>query len=985
MADLLATLQSALGDAYRIERELPAGGMSRLVVATDTSAFGRLVVVKVLPPEMVSPQSTARFKREVDVTAHLQHPHVLPVLGAGVREGLLYYIMPYVEGESLRGRLERGDRYPLAGALRLLREVADALAYANGRGVVHRDIKPENILLADGHALVADFGIARGAMSPLEGTLGTATGVSLGTLGYMAPEQLFPSGPVDNRVDIYSLGVVAYELLAGVPPFLATSATALAAAHLNEVPRPLTSVVPTIPAEVSDAVAKALSKDPNDRQQSAAELRDAFESALSILQTGSVLRVAPSPPARRVGRLVLGGALVAAVGVAAAVFLRSESAPVVDPNRVLVAPFNMPEGVDFTSWDGAELWSQTLLNVATRNLDGMGPLTTVDAATVSREWKGRSDAVNTRAHARDYNAGLAVYGDIVKGYGDTLIARAQLLDVASGKTIDSVSVRGPEGRPDQLAAALALGLVDALRAVRQITATPNAGLGSRSPPAVKAFAKGEGFYRNTQWDSALVHYERAFAIDSTFALAYRRAGRSLAWLRTSDDSLSRDYLQRAGALNRNLSPHDSLLLAADSLSASLPSLYGDPSWLPKVRRLFDVLNTAVRLYPSDPEVWFSRGDASYHYGYGPGVGIGDRQELSDFSRAIELNAAFAPAYEHAVELAFSLNLPDTARTYAELYLALNPQREDASTIRVVKQIAEYVASQSAAFDVYIDTVDANLLSSAWLTLRRWADPQETAVQIARVLVKRQHVDGVFPDPRLRLSLELAYRGHAEEAGTLLLQLGDLRNPIVVDYALIGAYPIAKADSMFRFWLDDYAARGSGAFPWWTLPWWNKQRDTATIERIVTMARRASPDTSDAQRRFGAYVSQSARGYLELAKGDSVAALRALRTLPDSLCVGCYQDRLETARLLAGAGELERAALLLDERPNRLLTPTEIPLAFERARVADALQKHSKARDAYSLVANAWSAADTFLRSIVAEATTGATPRPAAARSEDGAR
>ena len=985
VADLLETLQLALGDAYHIERELPAGGMSRLVVATDTSAFGRLVVVKVLPPELVSPQSTARFKREVDVTAHLQHPNILPVLGAGVREGLLYYIMPYVEGESLRRRLERGERYQVPAALRLLREVADALAYANGRGVVHRDIKPENILLADQHALVADFGIARGAMSPLEGTMGTATGVSLGTLGYMAPEQLFGGGPADARVDIYSLGVVAYEVLAGAPPFVATSAAALAAAHVQEVPRPLSAVAAGVPQMVSDAVAKALSKNPSDRQQSAGDLRDVFESALSLLQSGSVVQLRAMEPSRRFGRMALVGAAVLAVlGGAAVVFSKSDATPDVDLNRIIVVPFNLPEGARFTTWDGPDVWSRTMLDVATRNLDGMGPLTTVDAATVTRDWKGRADAESARALARDHRAGLVVYGDVLKGYGDTLIARAQLLDVSSGKTVDSVSVTGPEARPDLLASALALGLLDVLRGIRQITATPNAGLGSRLASAVKEFSKGEGFYRDTQWDSALVHYQSAIALDSTFALALRRAGQCVSWLRTNDDSLSRAYLRQAGALNRNLSLHDSLLITADSISSTLPYDYG-PVWLTQVRRLFELSNTAVRLYPSDPEVWFARGDAGVHHGYGPGVGIGERQELSDFSRAIELNRSFAPAYEHAVELSFSLNLPDSARKFAQQYLALNPKREDASTIKMVKQIADYVATQSAEFDFFIDTANAPLLASAWLTLRRWSDPQETALRIARALVKRNHSDGVFQDPRLRLSLQLAFRGHMVEGGQVVLQLGELRNSMLVDYALVGAFPAANADSLFRGWVDDYALRGKGGFPWWTLPWWNKQRDVASISRIQELARKNAQSTDPAARAISPYAMQAARGYLELARGDSAAALQTLRTLPDSMCVECYLDRLETARLLVHAGELERAALILDERPSRLLTPTEIPFALERARVAASLQRDEKARDAYALVANAWSKADTFLRAIVAEAQSGVSKLQPSARVENGGR
>ena len=807
MDDIVATLQSVLGDAYIIQRELPAGGMSRLVLATDTSAFGRSVVIKVLPPDMVSPQSTARFRREVDVTAHLQHPNILPVLGAGVREGLLYYIMPFVEGESLRRRLERGDRYSVIAGLRLLREIADAIAYANDQGVIHRDIKPENVLLAAEHALVADFGIARGALNPMAAGEGlTATGVSLGTLGYMAPEQLFGGAVPDARVDIYALGVLAYELLSGSSPFSAAGGVELARAHLQDIPKPLASVAPGVPQVVSDAVSKALEKQPENRWQSAAELRDVFESAISQLQTGAVARQSLPPPTQRRGlRGGLFAGAVALVVVAVGVFwIARPTAKGPDRDRILVVPFNLPEGGRFTSWDGADLWSQTMLSVVTRALDGVGPLKTVDAATVLRDWKGRGDAASARAEARDQDAGLAVYGEVIAAAGDSLMARAQVLDVASGKTIDTVNVIGEEARPDRLASMLALGILDVLRKVRTVTATPNAGLGSLSLPAVKAFARGEGYYRRSRWDSALVQYQQAIGIDSSFALAMRRAGQSVAWLRHSGDSLSRAYLRSAGQLNRSLGRHDSLLIAADSLSSTLPDDDSDPRWLPQARRLFEVLNTAVALYPSDAEVWYARGDAGYHYGFGPGVGIGDRQELSDFTRAIRLNRAFAPAYEHVIELAFALGQPDTARTYGEEYLALNSRREEASTIGLVLRIADYAIQQSAALDFLLDTANAQQMATAWRMLRRWPDEQETGVRIARALAKQRRADDpLFTDPRVRLSVQLAYRGHVAEAGALWWTLGDLRTPLAVDFALVGAFPRDSADLRFRGWLDDY--------------------------------------------------------------------------------------------------------------------------------------------------------------------------------------
>ena len=234
-------LQTALGDTYRIEQELTPGGMSRLFLATETS-LNRKVVVKLLPPEFTSEVSAARFKQEIELAAHLQHPHILPVLTAGARENLLYYIMPFVEGESLREQLNRLGKLSVVDAARLLYEVAGGLAYAHEQGVVHRDVKPENILLQQGHAVLTDFGVARALVEARTGERLTEAGLVVGTPGYMAPEQAAGEPHVDARADVYALAVVGYELFAGAPPFTGPSAQAVFAATMTETPKALTEV-----------------------------------------------------------------------------------------------------------------------------------------------------------------------------------------------------------------------------------------------------------------------------------------------------------------------------------------------------------------------------------------------------------------------------------------------------------------------------------------------------------------------------------------------------------------------------------------------------------------------------------------------------------------------------------------------------------------------------------------------------------------------
>jgi tetratricopeptide (TPR) repeat protein len=281
-----ARLQSSLGTQYRLERELGGGGMSRVFLAEE-SALGRKVVIKLLPPELAAVLSADRFQREVRLAAALQHPHIVPLLAAGSAGDILYYTMPFVEGESLRARLAREHELPVPEAVRLLREVVDALAYAHRQGIVHRDIKPDNILLSQHHAVVTDFGIAK-ALSAAggSGTL-TGTGMAVGTPTYMAPEQATGEAGVDHRADIYSLGALAYEMLAGEPPFRGATAQALIAAQLTRNAAPLTELRPAVPPELAVVIHRCLEKRPADRFQRAEELLAALEPFGAATPTGT--------------------------------------------------------------------------------------------------------------------------------------------------------------------------------------------------------------------------------------------------------------------------------------------------------------------------------------------------------------------------------------------------------------------------------------------------------------------------------------------------------------------------------------------------------------------------------------------------------------------------------------------------------------------------------------------------------------------------
>ena len=317
-AELRNQLQQTLGDAYRLERELGGGGMSRVFVAEELR-LDRRVVVKVLSPDLAQGLSAERFEREIRTVAGLQQANIVPVLTAGETDGLPFYTMPFVDGESLRAHLGRGP-LPIAGVVGILKDVSKALAYAHQRGVVHRDIKPDNVLLSGGTAVVTDFGIAKAisaARTSADGTTLTQVGTSIGTPAYMAPEQAAGDANIDSRADIYALGAMAYELLTGQPVFPNRTAQRMLAAHMAETPRPPAELRADVPVSLGDLVLKCLAKDPSDRPQSAGDVVRALDTITTGGEHSAPGGAALARPTRLRAALVVYAAAFVAVGILA--------------------------------------------------------------------------------------------------------------------------------------------------------------------------------------------------------------------------------------------------------------------------------------------------------------------------------------------------------------------------------------------------------------------------------------------------------------------------------------------------------------------------------------------------------------------------------------------------------------------------------------------------------------------------------------------
>jgi serine/threonine-protein kinase len=965
MAELSDRLQETLGSAFRIERELGGGGMSRVFLAQETR-LGRRVVIKVLPPELAAAISVDRFNREIQLSASLQHPHIVPLLTAGGSADVLYYTMPFVEGEALRTRLAREGELPVRDAVRILKDVADALAYAHARGIVHRDIKPDNVLLTGNHAVVADFGVAK-AVSQAKGDSGlTSVGVALGTPAYMAPEQAAGDPNIDYRADIYALGAMAYEMLTGRPPFTNLSPHQMLAAHITETVEPITDHRPTLPPALADLVMAALAKNPADRPQSAAEIQQQLEAMGT--PSGSVAITSPVATVRNVLRrprnrwLALGLTAVVLLAVGWAVF-RPRAGSALDTNRVAIAPFDVLGPADLA------LWREGLVDVLSRSLDGAGPLRTVSPTLVVRRWDGRADAASARALGNTTGARLVVYGQLLASGTDSVRLTATVLDAANGNSLGDTELRDASARIDRLADSLTVSVLRILSRTRAIGVVRGTPLGSKSLAALKAFLQGEQFLRRSDWDSALAYHQRAIALDSGFTLAWSHAGMAAGWQHSpTEDSTSRVYLLMAGSLNHGLPPRESLLVQAESIAAvalSGPAQLG-ARWGNYGRRLNAILEEAVRRYPNDPELWYLLGDARFHVG--ALAGQPPRAALDAFDQAIALDSAFTPSYVHAVGLALMLDGPAAARRYGESFLAAGAMGTYARSTRSLLDLLD-ARTRDAAIGQLADSTP-HLAVAVWISLNRWLDSSETVPQMLRAVAgaekKRDKQTNISV---LAYPLALAARGHLREAaatGTTLPQ-------VIAQLALLGGIPADSAARLAKAWVG---LAGQGAL--FAAPMLAANHDTAglgvLVHRLDSIRQKPlPPQAPPIVRDVLGYLAAASRAYLTLARGDSGAALRAFDALPDSNCFGsCPIDELVHGQLLAARGRAADAARLL-ERPQvgfSILLPTDVLRALELGRLHERLGNRDRAIAGYSFVLQAWRNADAELKPYVDEARAG---------------
>jgi TolB-like protein len=737
MDDITRQLTASLSDRYVLEREIGAGGMATVYLARD-QRHKRSVAIKVVRPELGGREGSQRFLREIELAARLQHPHILPVFDSGVVQNEAgtptpYFVMPYVEGETLRQRLQREKRLPVDIAITLASEVADALAYAHAHGVVHRDIKPENILLSGGHAVVADFGVAKALESGSttavrdDPTRLTRAGIAIGTPLYMSPEQATAEDVVDARSDQYSLACVLYEMLAGQPPFTGSTHQAILAKSLS-APRPhIGQVRAEVPPELEQAILRAMALEP------AARFPDMTSFAAALRQTG----VTPDRSTRRRRYLPAALVLLALAGAAAWWATRSALGTVAPAAQsVAVLPFR-------TSGPGVEFLGEGMVDLLSTNLSGVGGIYAVDPRTVLRRWgrsgdRGSGDISRALSVGRALDASSVVLGSVVSTGGRVRLA-ADLYStqgVPLGRAQVDASADSVLGAVDRLSLAL---LRDVWRSKEPIPHLRLASLTTDSIGALRSYLEGERHYRSLAWDSALGAYTRAVEIDSTFALAHLRRAQVFGWTGGYGNQESRKAVAAGARFADRLPARDRRLLAGYRLFDE-----GKPAAI-------DSLRAFLATYPDDVDGWFLLGEAMYHtasFRPNPPESI-----AAVFDSVLRRDSTLFPALIHPLEL--SLLYRDSVRF--RRYFPTFEQSAPKAQVNALRTAAGFIWGPRPTVQ---DIRTALQAQPSWIiqsALSQYQRPKATSDSIIRFFGPGPSAG---PYPREFLIRGLAVRAHA---------------------------------------------------------------------------------------------------------------------------------------------------------------------------------------------------------------------------------
>jgi len=849
--DALEGLRLALGDRYTIDREIGHGGTATVFLAHDVK-HRRSVAIKVLAPELALTVRSERFLREIQIAARLQHPHILPLHESGQANGLLYYVMPYVSGETLRERLARERRLPYPDAVRITQQVASALTYAHEEGVVHRDIKPGNILLSAGEAIVADFGIAR-AMKAAEAEGAqdsvTETGISVGTPAYMSPEQAGGESNLDGRTDIYSLGCVLYEMLAGCPPFQGPTVHAVIAQHLVDRPPSLRRSRADVPAGMDRVLERALAKDPTERFRTAKEFSDAVAAPDAM----------PRAPwsGKKKARIALGVSL--AIATVAGWQVASSRSLSLGANKIVVFPL-VERGVSRAEQGVGE---RVALMIGSA-LERTEPLKWIDGWTWLRPPERtdvtRLSATGARDIARARGARYYIDGSVVRGTDSTTVI-LHLNDAAGDSMIAQVSASGAGA---ETAAQLGLDGVTQLlpRVLEPGRKVDLSALAARRPAAIANWLQGEREYRRSRFPSALGFYRQAIAQDSALAVAALKGAQAAGWQNLDSQAV---YLvgialahaallpskQRDFALGLNAYYHGEADSAVDHLRHAIAD---DSEWAEAYMAMGEVLH---HLLPRTAEPLDSLAQAAFY-------------------RAAELDTGFAPPLYHLTELAIRSGDLNQAGKLLSRFERFEPDSNRRRQLRLMYSCAAGRPGTTAWMDVArVAPMD---VWQAARSLGAGGQEPRCAEEALRALLStpdlRSYHWGAF---RVLHGLLVSEERYAEIA-RLTDSMSQAGFPGAADLYFIDVFAGAPFDNQAR---AEAAAlrrefgdrlKGVSFQGRWLVAAWYAHHGDSSAARLIAAGLLSEPLASTFP------VSQALSGHFAWARGDTAGALRYFGSL-----------------------------------------------------------------------------------------------------------
>jgi serine/threonine-protein kinase len=904
----------------------------------------RDVAVKILRPEVATAIGSARFLREIAIERRLSHPGVVPVLDAGDAGGLPYYVMPLVDGESLRARLEREHELPLPEAVRIATAMALALEEAHRQGIIHRDIKPENVLLSGGSVLVADFGIAR-AVTQAGGERLTDSGMAVGTPSYMSPEQGSGDSRLDARTDVYALGCVLYEMVAGEPPFTGPSGQAIVARHMQERPRALYVIRPTVPAALETLVLKCLAKVPADRYASGGEVARAL-SAIDLARPSA----AGLAPRRRRRRIALAAVGLGAAALAAWAIFRDTAA--LDPDRIVVFPLVAAESSAVDREEGARAGL-----MISQLLEHTEPMKWLDGRSlVDPARRDRADGIAAgaaRTIARAQRARYFVDGTIARG--DSLRVTLRLHDAEADAPLAQETAAGAE--TDEVSRLVLDALVRLLPRITRMERGVNVSmLGNRQPAAVANWLQGEREFRRSRFDSALVLLRRAVDADSALAPAALRGAEAASWLNRADEArslvavaLRQEHLlaptQRwfAHALDR--------YVAGDANAAIVelrPALAADPDFRDGWMLLGEI---HLHLLPD-----IVLDSMQFRQLPEPLTSPADSLAAAAFERVAALDPNFAPALEHLIEIEARRGRLEAAERYLGRFRTVQPDSARKHTAALV------VACAGSGPDAVNWTREIQrkaqgvVMLGAVLMASPTASARSCAMRAFRaVLDAKAGSEGDQWAALLGAQSMLVAGGQQQQAlalvdSAVLAGMTPAPGLFVLD-AAAGVDVGARAGKFVDQLGAEFLKRGTQTL-WLVGSWAGRTGDTA---RVAQVARELAQRKAEGRGRLDSLMADVFAARVTLARGDSAGALRLLEAIHPtapredlawSLWEPLAGERLLLARLLMASRQFARAHRIAGEfdRPDIIVFQLYLRQSLAlRAEAAESLGRADIAR------------------------------------------